>query len=143
MLSVQAFNAAVHVRFMTPNGPHIEAPILGYKMRDLDYKMRDLAAGEGMMDLYTALQPHVTEATARAAAAAAAEQQAAQADAKAAASRDKQISLTLMGLPNVVRSKRRHQEPSPLFVNVLNELLDNPIGMFQFRLLTCCRASRR
>ena len=68
----------------------------------------DLAVGEGMMDLYTALQPHVTEAAARAAAAAAAEQQAAQDDAEAAASRDKQISLTLMGLPNVVRSKRHN-----------------------------------
>ena len=58
------------------------------------------------MDLYTALQPHIIEAAARAAAAAVAEQQAAQDDAEAAASRDKQISLTLMGLPNVVRSTR-------------------------------------
>lgn len=69
------------------------------------------------MDLYTALQPHVTEAAARAAAAAAAEQQAAQDDAEAAASRDKQISLTLMGLPNVVRSARVDHSRSALFLS--------------------------
>lgn len=68
------------------------------------------------MDLYTALQPHVTEVAARAAAAAAAEKQAAQDDAEAAALRDKQISLTLMGLPNVVRSERVHHSRSALFL---------------------------
>ena len=101
------------------------------------------AAGEGMMDLYTALQPHVTEAAARAAEAAAAEQQAAQDDADAAASRDKQISLTLMGLPNVVRSDRVHHNPSPLSLKFLGVSSDNPVGDFTSKPSPWCRGSPR
>lgn len=57
-----------------------------------------------MADLYEALRPHVEEAATRAAAAIAADEQAAREEAEAAAARGKQISLTLMGLPNVVRA---------------------------------------
>jgi phosphohistidine swiveling domain-containing protein len=78
-----------------------------------------------MVDLYSALQPHVKEAAARAATAAAAEQQAAQDDVSAAASRDKQISLTLMGLPNVVRAAAS--------ITPLSDVIANGLQVHQLR----------